>query len=456
MPKVSVIMPSLNVADYIEQCMESVVNQTLRDIEIIVVDAGSTDGTLEILKKFESEDNRLHIIHSDRKSYGYQMNLGISMAHGEYIGVVETDDYVELNMYEILYNQAAESQADYVKGSAVRFLAGQAEEITYTSQIEVFSKKEFASNQGSVYINPGITPELILKDYYLWTGLYRTDFVKKIKLNETHGAAYQDIGFLFQTFCKAQKAIYMDKVLYHYRQDNPNSSIYNHKAFRYIVEEYQYAEGMLQNQDEDWLTLSFCKMFRQTNQRIRLMAISGSVWDSAVSDMQIISDRLKLIMANNYIASKQLLTKEWSELELLIKNPIDLYEYYIKIENEKRSILSILLSRLSSAQPIVVFGSGYLGGFLPILLELNGVDQMEAYCDNNSYLWGSQLQGKPIISPEQAVRDYPQASYIVANKAHRQEIKDQLAGMGIADDRIFEYTLDADILFLSKAYLHSK
>lgn len=275
-------------------------------------------------------------------------------------------------------------------------------------------------------------------------------------MNETHGAAYQDIGFLFQTFCKAQKAIYMDKVLYHYRQDNPNSSIYNHKAFRYIVEEYQYAEGMLQNQDEDWLTLSFCKMFRQTNQRIRLMAISGSVWDSAVSDMQIISDRLKLIMANNYIASKQLLTKEWSELELLIKNPIDLYEYYIKIENEKRSILSILLSRLSSAQPIVVFGSGYLGGFLPILLELNGVDQMEAYCDNNSYLWGSQLQGKPIISPEQAVRDYPQASYIVANKAHRQEIKDQLAGMGIADDRIFEYTLDADILFLSKAYLHSK
>lgn len=179
MPKVSVIMPSLNVADYIEQCMESVVNQTLRDIEIIVVDAGSTDGTLEILKKFESEDNRLHIIHSDRKSYGYQMNLGISMAHGEYIGVVETDDYVELNMYEILYNQAAESQADYVKGSAVRFLAGQAEEITYTSQIEVFSKKEFASNQGSVYINPGITPELILKDYYLWTGLYRTDFVKR-------------------------------------------------------------------------------------------------------------------------------------------------------------------------------------------------------------------------------------------------------------------------------------
>ena len=102
MPKVSVIMPSLNVVQYIQECMESVVRQTLSDIEIICVDAGSTDGTLEILQEFAKKDQRMSIIVSDKKSYGYQMNLGLKAAKGEYIGIVETDDFIEPNMYEDL------------------------------------------------------------------------------------------------------------------------------------------------------------------------------------------------------------------------------------------------------------------------------------------------------------------------------------------------------------------
>ncbi|SDM73661.1 glycosyltransferase family 2 protein [Paenibacillus jilunlii] len=455
MPKISVIMPSLNVADYIEQCMESVINQTLKDMEIIVVDAGSTDGTLEILKKYESQDNRVHIIHSDKRSYGYQVNLGISMAHGDYIGIVETDDYIELNMYEILYSLASQSQADYVKGSAERFF-GLTGGISYTSKIEVFTKKEFAPDHGMITVNPSVTPELILRDYYLWTGLYKNDLIKSIRLNETPGAAYQDIGFLIQTFCKAQKAVYVDKIFYHYRQDNPNASVYNHKAFHYIVQEYQYADGLLQYQDEMWRTLSYCKMFRQTNQRIRLMAISGSVWGSAISDLQIISGKLKQGMNKNHIASEHLSLKEWSELELMIQDPIDLYDYYIIAETEKRRELSCLLKKLSAVDQIVVFGCGLFGDFVSVLLEINGIDKIEACCDNNSDLWGNDLQGKPIIPPEQAVRDYPQAAYIVANKAHRQEIKNQLVSMGIADDHIYAYSLDADTLLLSKAYLQSQ
>ena len=84
MTKVSVIMPALNVAKYIRQCMESVINQTLKDIEIIVIDAGSSDGTLEILKEFEAKDSRVKLINSEKRSYGYQMNKGISIAQGVY------------------------------------------------------------------------------------------------------------------------------------------------------------------------------------------------------------------------------------------------------------------------------------------------------------------------------------------------------------------------------------
>ena len=98
MPKVSIIMPSLNVASYIEECMESVIHQSLQDIEILCVDAGSTDGTLEILNEYAKKDGRIRVIKSDRKSYGCQMNLGMKKASGKYIGIVETDDYLTGNV----------------------------------------------------------------------------------------------------------------------------------------------------------------------------------------------------------------------------------------------------------------------------------------------------------------------------------------------------------------------
>ena len=95
MSEISVIMPSLNVRPYIEKCLGSVVSQSFKDLEIICVDAGSTDGTLEIINEFARKDSRIKVINSDIKSYGYQMNLGIRYAKGEYIGIVETDDFID-------------------------------------------------------------------------------------------------------------------------------------------------------------------------------------------------------------------------------------------------------------------------------------------------------------------------------------------------------------------------
>lgn len=98
--KVTVLLPSLNVAGFIEECLISVTGQTLKELEILCIDAGSTDGTLEILESYAKKDKRIRVLHSDRKSYGYQINKGMDMALGEYLGIVETDDYIAENMYE--------------------------------------------------------------------------------------------------------------------------------------------------------------------------------------------------------------------------------------------------------------------------------------------------------------------------------------------------------------------
>ncbi|MBZ7965080.1 glycosyltransferase family 2 protein, partial [Campylobacter sp. 2457A] len=114
-PKISIIVPSLNSLDYIKECIESILNQTLKDIEILCIDANSTDGTLEFLKECEKKDKRLRVIVSDKKSYGYQVNLGIQQATGEYLGIVESDDYIKENMYERLYEVAKEQDCEVVK-----------------------------------------------------------------------------------------------------------------------------------------------------------------------------------------------------------------------------------------------------------------------------------------------------------------------------------------------------
>ena len=128
MAEITVILPSYNVADYIGECLESVVTQTFQDMEILCIDAGSTDGTLEIIKDYMGSDARIRLYLSDKKSFGYQMNLGIRMTQSPYVAFVETDDYVLPDMLATLHGLARKHDTDIVKAdfdNVVRLSDGQ-------------------------------------------------------------------------------------------------------------------------------------------------------------------------------------------------------------------------------------------------------------------------------------------------------------------------------------------
>ena len=110
-------MPSLNVGDYMEQCLSSVLNQSLKDIEVICVDAGSTDQTLDIIKKHQKNDSRIKILYSGKKSYGHQVNMGLKEAKGIYISIVETDDYIDEDMLKDLYGASQNNTVDIIKAN---------------------------------------------------------------------------------------------------------------------------------------------------------------------------------------------------------------------------------------------------------------------------------------------------------------------------------------------------
>ena len=213
--KISVIMPSLNVKPFIEECIESVLNQTLEDIEIICVDAGSTDGTLEIIKKISKTDSRIKILHSDKKSYGYQMNLGISHANGEYIGIVETDDFIDEKMYEKLYDLTDNAAVDIAKVNFYHYY-NDATKRKDGSKIKLPSKP-FSAYDHSNILNghPSI-----------WAAIYKKSFLMEnnISFMEAPGGGWVDNPFLFKTMLAAKSIVYNSEPLYYYREENPDSS----------------------------------------------------------------------------------------------------------------------------------------------------------------------------------------------------------------------------------------
>ena len=116
-PKVSVIVPVYNVEPWIRRSLDSLVNQTLKDIEIVVIDDGSPDKCPEIIDEYAKKDPRIVVIHQKNQGYGSAVYNGMLKASGEYIGFTDPDDYVDLDFYEKLYLEANNSKADIVKGN---------------------------------------------------------------------------------------------------------------------------------------------------------------------------------------------------------------------------------------------------------------------------------------------------------------------------------------------------
>ena len=118
MPKISVIVPVYNVEKFLPRCVESILMQTLDDLEIICIDDGSTDESGRILDWYAVQDERLRVIHQENRGYGAAMNAGLAMAEGEYIGIVESDDCILPEMYQTLYQAAVEDDLELVKSDA--------------------------------------------------------------------------------------------------------------------------------------------------------------------------------------------------------------------------------------------------------------------------------------------------------------------------------------------------
>lgn len=217
-PKVSIVVPIYNVERYLKTCVDSILGQTLRDIEIILVDDGSPDGCGKIIDDYARKDSRVIAVHQENSGYSKAVNRGIDMARGEYIGIIESDDFIDDDMYESLYNNAKRYKTDVTKGLFYIFRsvpkAGERQNTIYKNPNGV----DLRLAPDGVF-KPEDWPRIIGFHASIWSAIYKADFVKKIKIPETAGASYQDFPFMAEVFCRAKHVSVVKRPFVHWRND---------------------------------------------------------------------------------------------------------------------------------------------------------------------------------------------------------------------------------------------
>ena len=216
MYKVSIIIPIYNAQKYLEKCIKSAVNQTLKEIEVICINNGSSDIEQNILKEYSRKKKKKKIINFEiNQGYGKAVNEGIKSAQGEYISILESDDFVDSNMMEFLYNKAKENDVDIIKSAYIAF--NEYSEKLYLNDLDIDENKVFKINE---------YPEFFSKHPSIWTCLYKRSFLisNDICFIEAEDTGWVDNHFSVKSLLMAKKIQYVKDAFYHYRVDQQDSS----------------------------------------------------------------------------------------------------------------------------------------------------------------------------------------------------------------------------------------
>lgn len=436
--KVSVILPSLNVESYIRECMDSVTGQTLKDIEIICIDAGSTDGTCKILKEFEEKDNRVVLLHSEIKSYGAQVNMGINYAKGKYVAIVESDDFIAAEMYEELYCIAEENQLDFVKANWDSFVE--------IGGYRLFTRERSFPEGDKIYgrvLSAKTNPEVYLRDITVWRGIYNREFLIKNKLffNESPGAAYQDYGFTPLVLSYAERIMYVDLSFYRYRYGREGASSWNKNVLKYTYQEWSrlLVNRMLPS-DVDWKYVYWRMSAAFIGECDKVLEMQDYKTDTEFFMPYYLwfKERIKKIMDDHLFSLADDAPELWFMLRLLLDSP----QSYADVLRMKGIIyqegIDAFINKIGRNRDAVIFGCGYYGCMAYDILERNKIC-VEHFCDNNSVLWGEKLAGITILSPSQCINEGSNSVFVVSNKKFGLEIKEQLLELGIRPDNIIMF-----------------
>lgn len=421
MVKVSVIVPVYNAEKYLAQCMESILAQTLKEIEVVCVNDGSTDRSGEILARYAMQDGRVKVLHQENRGYGAAMNAGLDAADGVYVGIVESDDCILPEMYMALYEEAAPEMLDVVKSDACFWY----EAIGYQRNIHFAHLARYYDR-----VLEDIDRNVFF-DFYMniWTGIYKRAFLtdKNIRFHESAGASYQDNGFWLQTLSYCMKAKWISKAFYLYRQDNEASSVKSRDKALAMSKEYEYIEKLLIER-KDYQYLPYCYYYKLLRHRGNFLRIEDAYKREFCAQMQ--KDYAKY---KGYI-------KGFGGLENWLRRIVMEADRFCEDAIALRHDIS---ERLSRSKSLIIYGAGNRGDRVFRGLVNEGHYNAIACFAVSKESKESVLAGKQILKIDDAVKRYPEALVIIAvirGSGMYLQMEQKLSELGIN-----EYLAGSDI-----------
>lgn len=260
-PKISIIVPVYNTEKYLVKCLESLIHQTFENIEIVCINDGSTDASLEILKNYESMDKRIKIIEQTNKGLSEARNVGVKNALANYVMFLDSDDWIDVNACEVAYKTVIEHKADIVMWSYIREFETKAlpkKIFDKNDEFLVFEGKEAQMIQRrmvGLVGNELKIPENIDALVTAWGKVYRKDIIIKnnVKFIDTKEIGTEDALFNLHAFGYAEKIVFINEYFNHYRKDNVQSLTSNYKKRLYSQWEklFSYMEVYIKENDLD-------------------------------------------------------------------------------------------------------------------------------------------------------------------------------------------------------------
>lgn len=235
--KVSIIVPVYNVEKYLQSCMDSLVNQTLEDIEIICVNDGSTDNSLEILESYAKKDSRIKVFTIENSGNSIARNYGIKIAKGKYVGFVDSDDYINETMFEKLYNSCEQNDLDLAicKISLFDDKTGEVNNNLSYYNLSIF--KGFDKEVFSADDTTSFTCNIVVNAY---NKLYRRSLLEDNSIEFPPHLIFEDEVFFIKTYLHAKRISVVNEFLYYYRLNREGSITYLEKENDYVDMVYIY------------------------------------------------------------------------------------------------------------------------------------------------------------------------------------------------------------------------
>lgn len=418
--KISVVTPVYNMSKFLNQNLDSLVNQTLENIEIICVDDGSRDNSLDILNEYGKKDMRVKVIINTVEGVGAgcARNTGLKLAKGEYILIVDSDDYFHLEMLEKIYSKAVETNADIVMFDADKFDSDTGN-IIPTNQ---FLNTELLPNK-EVFTPSDVADNIFqLADGVAWNKLIKRDLINKNQLEFFPVHVIDDMYFTFCAFLLAEKITVVNEKLLFYRFNNSSSQMAN-------VDRDSLAPEKVLTLFYNWLNEK--KMFQLYKNSFTKRSVTLCIFY-----LDEIKEQENFFKLYDYLHNKGL-----KELEIIDKNGLNettskWVEDVINldgqsfIKEQKSKELNVIKSGYKCG--IYGFGARALNVFNKIQ-ELNG--EFVAIADSSEQKQGQEFQGKVVISPKQL--DFNDIDVIlISTPNYFAEIKENLISLGFKSSQI--------------------